>query len=203
MDYNAVKNYILERLSNELPDNLFYHGVHHAVFVKDRAVLIAEHENISDNELTILKTAALCHDFGFIYRYDDNECIAVEEMQKVLPEFSYSNEEIDIICDLISATKMPQAPKTYLEEILCDADMYNLGTPEFCAISQTLRDEFKEQERSFSDIQWAEFQLVIMKNHRYFTQYAKNTIELVKQANILELRRKLKTNQHQCNNTER
>jgi len=191
MNYEGFKNYIFDRLWSELPDNLFYHGVHHTSAVKDAVKLIANHESVTPEQLVILKSAALCHDYGFVFRYRDNESIACEESRKILPRFSYSDGDIDILCGLIMATGFPQTPQTPLEEILCDADLYYLGTDQFSEISETLRNELKSVGTCFTDKEWIEFQLNFMEVHHYFTDYAHKKLKKTKQSNIVELQKEL------------
>ena len=63
-----------------------------------------------------------------------------------LPQFDYSKEEIEKICELILVTKMPQKPKNKLEEIICDADLYYLGTDQFFVTADKLYKEFMRQD---------------------------------------------------------
>ena len=66
MQYNELKSFILNKLENELPDYLTYHNVTHTVEVLKHAEELAVASNISGKELTILKTAAVMHDAGFL-----------------------------------------------------------------------------------------------------------------------------------------
>ena len=66
--------------------------------------------------------------------------------EKLLPEFGYSETEIDTICGMILATKFPQQPHNRLEEIMCDADLDYLGRPDFFSIGNTLFEELKSRE---------------------------------------------------------
>lgn len=192
MDFLAVKNYILERLWEELPDNLFYHGVEHTISVNNYASLIAEIENITGDELVLLNTAAICHDFGFIFRYSNNECLACSEMRKILPGFSYCSDDIDVICSLILATKIPQRPTNHLGEILCDADLFYLGTEQFSEKSDALRNELISENHIFTDQEWLKFQINFLEEHSYFTEYGKEVLNVVKEQNVEQLRNELK-----------
>ena len=44
-----------------------------------------------------------------------------------LPKFGLSEKDIELICGMIMATKIPQNPKTKLEKIIADADLEYLG----------------------------------------------------------------------------
>lgn len=193
MNYGEAKNHIFDRLWSELPDHLFYHGVHHTSSVKDSVKTIASHVGITSEQLILLKTAALCHDFGFVFRYKDNEILACDESRQILPKFGYNDEQIEIVCGLIRATRVPQSPRTPLEEVLCDADLYYLGTELFFEISETLRNELKATGTSFTDKEWIQFQLKFMEIHHYFTEYCRTNLEMVKQKNIAALRKELES----------
>ena len=42
-----------------------------------------------------------------------------------------ANEDIDAVKACILATQMPQKPVTLLDKIICDADLFHLGTADF------------------------------------------------------------------------
>jgi hypothetical protein len=65
-------------------------------------------------------------------------CIAKE----YLPLFGFAEKDIDCICGMIMATKIPQQPRTKLQEIICDADLDYLGRDDFYTIGRTLFEEF-------------------------------------------------------------
>ena len=88
---------------------------------------IALKENINEKDTELIKMAAMFHDSGFIKKYDDNEVIGCKIAKEFLPEFGYSQEEIETICGMILATHTPQNPKNKLEEVLADADLDYLG----------------------------------------------------------------------------
>jgi len=191
LDYASAKKHILERLWDELPANLFYHGVHHAIEVKEYAVKICKEEGVSPNDEILLKTAALFHDSGFITRYRDNETVGCTEAQNTLPKFNYTPAQIKKVCNMIKATKIPQSPKNHLEEILCDADLHYLGTGDFEEISDTLREELKTQGMAFSDQNWITYQLDFLGSHNFFTDKAVDELEPQKQRNIQFLKDEL------------
>ncbi|MFO7963444.1 MAG: hypothetical protein R6U50_05940, partial [Desulfobacterales bacterium] len=59
---NDLEEIILEKLDKGLPENLFYHNMKHTIDVVTQVELIGKSENITDEELLLLKTAALFHD---------------------------------------------------------------------------------------------------------------------------------------------
>jgi uncharacterized protein len=173
MDFKAAKNFILRKLQAELPSGLHYHGIHHTLDVLKAVGEIAQLEQIRSKNLTLLKTAALFHDSGFIKTYQNHEEAGCKITREYLPDFGYSKQEIDIICGMIMATRVPQKPKNHLEEILCDADLLYLGQNDFFQIGNTLFDEFKERGILSDEEEWNRLQVRFLENHSYFTKSAK------------------------------
>jgi len=191
MNYLAVKELILDRLAEELPQTLLYHGRQHTIQVLNSVELIAEYENIRGDKLTILKTAALCHDLGFIYQYSNNEEIACMKITEFLPSYDYSQKQIQIICSMIRATAIPQSPHSDLDKILCDADLFYLGTSTFSTNSESLRLELEAHKSTFSDHKWLSYQISFLEKHHFFTGYAQANLEETKQNNIKQIRARL------------
>src|SRR4051812_22125608 len=120
MRLNETKDFILQKLSKELPHHLIYHSVEHTKDVFAACQYLAEQEGIINEQLDLLLTAALFHDSGFIYRSKGHEESSCDIAKQYLPGFQYSADQINVICNMILATKIPQSPKNKLEQILCD-----------------------------------------------------------------------------------
>ena len=86
------------------------------------------------------------------------------------------------------ATKIPQSPKTKLEEIICDADLDYLGRNDFYSIGNTLFQELKERNFVTSVEQWNDIQIRFLDAHHYFTTTNKEKREGKKQEYLLELK---------------
>ena len=172
MDYNNVKKYIIKKLEDELPDNLYYHRIEHTIDVLNSVEKYALMENINEENTILLKTAALFHDSGFIKRYFDNEKISINILNKVLPNYNYSEEQIDKIRNMILSTKIPQNPKSILDEILCDSDLDYLGRDDFFMTSAKLLYEWNHHGIITSLRKWYTQETCFMQKHTYFTKSA-------------------------------
>ena len=192
MKYAEVEKYVLTRLKNELPDNLFYHSLQHTEDVLKNVERLSVSEGIDKDSAILLQTAALFHDFGYIKQYSDNESVGCNYAKEILPGFDYSEDEISRISEMIMATVIPQAPKSIYDEILCDADLDYLGRDDFNDISILLRKELEAHGVIFSNKEWYEFELSFMEKHTYFTDTAKRTRQPVKDQNIEFIRNELK-----------
>jgi HD superfamily phosphodiesterase len=62
MNFEGAKRFILNKLSRELDPRLAYHSIGHTLDVHDSAVRIAEMERVSEDDIILLRTAALFHD---------------------------------------------------------------------------------------------------------------------------------------------
>ncbi len=188
MDFTKAKDYITERLIKELPDDLFYHGAHHTFAVVKATRSYAEKEGVSPDDYYLLLTAAYFHDSGFLFQYGSNEPFAVQLIEKVLPEFDYTAEEISKISSIILATQSDVEPTNLLEKIMCDADHDYIGTEDYHVIAKTLRKELQQRGIEYTDIEWVKLQHNYLTNrHRYYTDTALRERQPQKEKIIREL----------------
>lgn len=193
INYRKAEKYIVERLEKELPENLYYHDLRHTLDVCAAVERLALMEKVEGDDIFLLKTAALYHDAGFVHQYSSNEEIGAALAKEVLPRFGYTDEQIEVIHQLINATKVPQSPKNKLEEIICDADLDYLGGDEFHIIADKLKRELMERNMVQTDKQWDELQIKFLEQHRYFTKTAIELRRDNKKARIEEIKARLKT----------
>ncbi len=184
IQFTDIQEIILDKLEKELPAYLYYHNVKHTVDVVTEVELIGWGEGVSDEEILLLKTAALFHDAGHIVAYDNHEYHGTIMAQEYLPQFNYTPEQIKCICELIMATKLPPKPKNLLEKIMCDSDLDYLGRSDFIPVSNTLYKELKEQKKIGSLNDWNKIQLNFISEHQYFTKTAQSLREVNKQKQI-------------------
>jgi HD superfamily phosphodiesterase len=192
-NYKAVEKFIEERLKRELPKDLYYHGFHHTMDVLRSAEIIGKEEKISEEELYLLKVAVLYHDVGFTKVYKNHEAVGCDMAREELPQFGFTNDEIEIICGMIKATQIPQRPQNKLEYIIADADLEYLGTDQFEKIGRTLYEEIKIYLNVESERQWNIIQMNFLKSHQYFTDFCKKNREPQKQKQLKEIERIVST----------
>ncbi|TKJ17133.1 phosphohydrolase [Candidatus Woesearchaeota archaeon B3_Woes] len=193
-DYAAAEKYVFGRLERELSPDLFFHGLPHT---RDDVLPAIERyarlEGVSGEKLILLKTGGLCHDMGFLEQYQNNEPIGVEIARKSLPNFGYSPQDIEVISGIIMATEIMatgilQNPKTKLEEIMCDADLDNLGREDFYIKTELLRLELAKHGIQKTPKEWYEGLIVFLERHHYFTQSARELRQEGKKRHIREIK---------------
>lgn len=182
--FNKLKQYVFRRMRSELSSDLHYHNLCHT---RDQVLcdvrIISSEMAISPGEKRLVMTAALFHDTGFFFQYEENEALGAEFAQKTLPGFGYSEDEIERITQLILATALPQAPKTPIEQILCDADLASVGKDIFIASSLELWREMCHFKGYTPLAGWLKSQYVFLRNHSFFTNAAQKLYDRRKREN--------------------
>jgi len=186
-----LKEFILGELRTGLPEHLSYHNVDHTLDVMHAAEILARQELVDQPEEELLLTAALLHDTGFFKGRDEHEAASCEFARKYLPAYGYHPEEVDRVCDIIMATRLPQSPACNLAEILCDADLDYLGRNDFFPLSQKLFTELVSEGLVKDEEEWNLQQADFMGNHRYFTKTAIHLRMSMQQQHIEQIKAKI------------
>jgi uncharacterized membrane-anchored protein YitT (DUF2179 family)/predicted metal-dependent HD superfamily phosphohydrolase len=184
---------ILDKLENELPKQLHYHNINHTLDVYESVSTIGKQEGVSEKNLKLLQVAAIYHDSGFLIEKENHEEHSCQLAREFLPKYNYSSEDIDAICKIIMATKMPQKPKSHLEEIICDADLAYLGRNDFFKLSKGLFKEMLEFGAIKDWKQWIRLQEEFLYQHRYFTKTAIELYKIEKLNNLQIIKSKKRT----------
>jgi hypothetical protein len=173
VDLEKLKEEVFSILRESLPKQLNYHTVKHTQDVFNVSHHISSLYRIPEQEQTLLLISALFHDIGFIHTYKGHEEKSVELCRQILEPYNLRPADLKAIDGMIKTTKIPQAPTTFLEKIICDADLDYLGRDDFYSTGSLLFEEylsygFVNSEKEFDDIQ-----IRFLENHRYHTGYSK------------------------------
>lgn len=169
MQAQAAMDHILGRLKSKLPRNLYYHSIEHTLDVLDRVESLALEEGVSGIDVVLLRVAACYHDAGFLVNNRNHEKLGCKIVREELPDFDFTKTQIDTICGMIMATKIPQSPRNHLEEIICDADLDYLGRADFLPIGQRLFQELKAYRVLQTEQEWDQLQIKFLSSHKYWT----------------------------------
>jgi uncharacterized protein len=187
MSLDSLKEFVLNKISNELPLGLYYHDMEHTQGVYDACLSHIGYHRFSEEEIKELLTAALFHDIGFIWVYDGHEERGVQYAHEILPKWGYSSDSIHRVSQIVLATKFPHAPKDPLQQIMCDADLDYLGTDEYERIAHKLYCELLHFGRVETNQAWISQQIHFLRQHRYYTLFANESREKGKQQQISRL----------------
>jgi uncharacterized protein len=175
---------------HRLPAGLTYHSLAHTCQdVVPAAERLAAQLGVGGQDLVLLRTAAYFHDIGFVERRDQHEATSARLAASVLGYCGYRPSQIAAIEGMILATRLPQAPRNLLEQILADADLDSLGRDDFLQTSLALHAELALFGSPIPKVEWYARQLAFLRNHSYFTTAARALRDAGKQHNIALLQR--------------
>ncbi len=186
--FNDIEEFVLEKMEKEIPENIFYHNANHTKDVITRVEVLGRAEGVSDEQLLLLKTAALLHDIGFVINYENHESNSILFAKELLPRYKYLEKQIEEIINLIDVTRIKSKPVTLLEKIMKDADLDYLGRPDFVPVSENLFEEIKSRGTHISIDDWNEMQYSFISNHTYYTNSAKNLRQVNKERQLQKIK---------------
>lgn len=190
MNFEGASQFILRKLEEELPENLTYHNLAHTKEVYEAATRIGRTENISEDEMKLLQIAALYHDSGWCFSDTEHEMMSCEFAMKYLPEYDFTPSQIETVCKLIMATRLPWSPESHLEQIIVDADLDYLGTDRFFPRAEDLKQELISLGRLPDGTNWNKLQVNFLETHNYYTHTSQKSRGRKKTEN-LELLKKM------------
>lgn len=171
--------------------NLLFHNIDHTRNVSERAQEIAAHYHISEEDILVLYIATWFHDTGHLLSdIQHHEERSVELMRSFMAQQNQDEALTDKVATCILATKMPHEPKNQLQEIICDADTYHLGTEEFKKTNKAIKKEYKLRNYDTILYDWDKNTLDLLQEHRYFTTYCQSLLQKGKEKNIERVKKK-------------
>lgn len=187
-----VNEYAVEYYTLHYNPILFFHNKRHTEYMVGKTAQIANHYQLNDRDFFIVMTASWFHDLGYMVNLNCHE----EESAKLADGFLRNhNIEEGIIADVkscIMATKMPQSPDVFLEQIVCDADLFHLGTDEFFDNDKLMHKEVNAlYNTEISKQDWRRKTIKFLKDHHYHTDYCQVLLNDGKQKNLKKLENKV------------
>lgn len=171
----------------------YYHNFTHTSEVVKVTEEISSFMGVNDEDKEMLLIAAWFHDVGYTEQCIEHEDLGIEMATTFLKTNGYPEEKIKRIASLIKSTKMPRNPQSLLEGIICDADLYHLGTNEFEAKDKLFRKELEIQKGcKINDKDWLENNLTFFDQHKFYTTYAREKFGTQKNDNLIKLQQRLK-----------
>ncbi|MFK7800264.1 MAG: tetratricopeptide repeat protein [Anaerolineae bacterium] len=184
-DISGAIEFALSIIRDKLEPKYVYHNITHTEFdVMPAAMRLADLSNLPEDEKILLKVAASFHDVGYLQGAAGHEGRSCAAAKMHLPDFGFSQEDIQMICQIIMATQIPQNPVNLAGQILADADLDLLGRTDFPGCSNRLRSEMENLGTKLTDVEWYSQQIAFLENHTYFTDAAWETRHPQKLENV-------------------
>ncbi len=195
MYYNAlveqIRQYVANYFDTHPNPKLLYHGLSHTESVVAVATQISNHYQLKEREYFVVIAAAWFHDVGYLEGINSHEEKSAQKAAAYLTEKGVGQDVIHAIQSTILATKIPQNPQNLMEQIICDADLFHLGTDTFSEQTRLMRKE-KEAlyNTTISKKEWRRQNIQLLETHQYHTDYSRQMLNETKQKNLEKLKQK-------------
>ncbi|TMI64685.1 MAG: HD domain-containing protein [Bacteroidetes bacterium] len=189
---SAAQNYATDLYQTKVSKSIHFHTLLHTQEVLAASEKMAEYYQLADEDRFALALAAWFHDTGYSGgTAKGHEELSIELALKFLNEHKAGQAVIDKVKGCINATRIPQSPNNLIEQIICDADLFHLGTGDFKEKNRLLREELNDfggQDLSKKD--WRKLNIEFLEKHTYFTSFAKENLQPLKTVYLQELKDK-------------
>ena len=189
---SAAQDFVSDLFINKVNKTIHFHTLQHTQEVLAGSETMAEYYHLADEDRFALLLAAWFHDTGYSGgQAAGHENLSIELATKFLNDHKVHQNIINKVVGCINATRLPQNPNSLIEQIICDADLFHLGTADFREKNKLLREElndFGNMELSKKD--WRKKNIEFLTKHNYFTSYAKEKLDPLKQIYLEELNNK-------------
>jgi predicted metal-dependent HD superfamily phosphohydrolase len=195
-----AQQFVKHFISSKVDKSFVFHNIDHTLQVVKASEIIGAQNDLSERDHLCLLLSAWFHDTGYANGAYQHE----ESSQKIVSSFlagkGIEQEITNIVNNSILATKIPQTPSNLIEQILCDADLFHLGSEDFTARTKLLRQELNNlQDREVDKKEWRQLNIEFLQRHRYFTNYGREVLEPIKQQHLNRLLGKLGKKELQLN----
>lgn len=189
---HKARTHVEALLKKAKPGWVTYHNFEHAKAVAGASKAIGKACRLPAEDLQDVMLAAWFHDAGYVGAIEGHEEKSVEIASAFLAEKGYPPERIAKVAGCIRATKMPQKPKTLVEEVLCDADISHLAGKDYLEVSERIRLEIEHRMgRKLGEAEWLTMNTLFVAGHRFHTDCARAEYGPQHAANLAALKERM------------
>lgn len=190
-----IEAYVVKYFNDHHNADLVYHNLAHTKKVVQAAVQIANHYQLKDDDFFIVYAGAWFHDTGYFVESSLHEEKGANHAVSFLESQNVGSDLIAAVKNAILSTKLPQNPTNLNERILCDADLFHLGSEDFVERSKLLHKEVEKLcGKEISKKNWRLKDIEFLENHQYHTDYCRLLLSDTKAKNIAAIKSKLSEN---------
>jgi len=184
-----VEKFVVHLINEKLDSGYTFHNLTHTQNVVRSAQKLADLAELNDEQKTLLIISAWFHDTGYTVSIDKHEHHSASIATTFLNSQQFPKEKVDIISNLILATRLGYEPKTQLEKIIRDADSSHLGSKDYMMVIELLRKEWELTcNKILTEAEWLQTNIDFLTNeHRFYTDEALANWDNVKGKNLSRL----------------
>jgi predicted metal-dependent HD superfamily phosphohydrolase len=187
-----TKEYVAGFIGDNFTEKICYHNIDHTLEVVKASEIIGTNCNVSEKDMETVLIAAWFHDTGYFLGCENHEIASAEIATKFLVEEQVDPKIIEKVVNCILSTEIPQSPKTLLERILCDADLFHLATEYYFDRSDLLWLEFTLHNNKMTHEYWLSESQAFFEAHEFHTHYGKEFLLPMQEKNLALIKSKIK-----------
>ncbi|MGB3606049.1 MAG: Pycsar system effector family protein [Psychroserpens sp.] len=182
-----IENLVYD-LFQENSKHLPYHNYDNTIRVVNYVKLLAQEENINQIDTEALIIAAYFHNVAYQADAEHHEDLAADKCSFYLQEQGKNAEFIDKVKAIILSADPKKVFTTNLDRLLNDAINGHLSHKNFVNYSDLLRREKEILENDKIEVDtWNDKNIKYLEKHRFFTDYAKEHWQPLKEKLIFSL----------------
>ena len=160
-----AKKIVTSIFQNKVNPLFVFHNLEHTIQVVTATEEIEGYYQLNNEDRFVLFISAWFHDTGFSLGHaEEHEKESIKLAKEFLTPRIAEQEIITRIASCIQATHMPQQPLNLVEKIICDADLFHLGSNMFSERNQLLRKELQAYYKSdFPEREWCQLNIEFLK----------------------------------------
>ncbi len=199
---SQTEQFVTHLLREKLAPDHRFHNLSHTLAVRSVALELAERQQLSAEAQEIIELAALLHDVGYILDYRTHEAASRQIAEEFLKKINYPPKRLAQVISCIDATHPDAHPQDLLQQIIRDADYFNLANEDYLQSIKALRHEWAVfLQKTYTDDEWYRLNYEFIKQHQYFTPAARAMFDMQKEINRKILKQIVKKKSSQTDAT--
>ncbi|WP_229213928.1 HD domain-containing protein [Dyadobacter psychrotolerans] len=189
---DKVKKKIAKDFRHANTQGLIFHNLNHTKKVVKYTARISEHYQLEADKHFIVMAAAWFHDSGYLSGpVEGHENRGAEKAKVYLLKKGLSEQTVESVAQCISATSVREKPQELLSQIICDADLYHLGTKDFFDQNKLVRKEAEwVSGKKISKGDWQQQTITFLESHQFKTTFCQHLLAEGKRNNLDKLKKK-------------
>jgi len=186
-----ITSFSTDYFKANVEQKLCYHNLNHTKDVLKAAWKMIRHYHLNDQDEFIIYAAVWFHDLGYVNSPNEHEQYGAKIAGDYLAKYALQKEIILAIQNCILATIVPQIPGNLLGKIVCDADLFHLGTKKFKKKNKLLFKEYNDSnDIKITKQDWRNRTILFLEEHQFQTDFCRDLLEEQKQFNLSRLKKK-------------
>ncbi|TCC97361.1 Pycsar system effector family protein [Pedobacter psychroterrae] len=189
---DQLRTHVAQLFHSSCDERFIYHNLDHTEQVVENVVNIANHYQLSDQDFFIVVAASWFHDIGYLFDCGRHEAKGVDLAVAFLEEHNVDTDVVAKVKGCILATMMPQRPEGLLQQIVCDADLFHLGSSSFKERNKLMRKEVEAfSNHKIDKDDWNRKTISLFMAHHFHTEYCQTLLNSTKAINLARLEENL------------